>query len=44
MYAHAKTNNKNSQQNLPAKSNPSQADNLAFHHPLQISELEAPEI
>lgn len=29
---------------VPAKSNPSQADNQAFHHPSQISMLEAPEI
>lgn len=31
-------------QKVPAKSNPSQADNPAFHHPSQISMLEAPEI
>lgn len=30
--------------NIPAKSNPSQAGNQAFHHPSQISMLEAPEI
>lgn len=30
--------------NIPAKSNPLQAGNQAFHHPSQISMLEAPEI
>lgn len=31
-----------SQGNLLVKSNPSQANNQAFHHPIQISELGAP--
>ena len=30
--------------NIPVKSNPSQADNLAFLHLSQISKLEAPEM